>query len=249
MSVGDICLQRHPVCGRFSLTWNLNELQDRFGFITERTALEPKYNIAPTDPVLTVINDGLRHGEIMRWGLVPFWAKDSKIGSRMINAVGETAATKPAFRSAYRKRRCLVLANGFYEWKKDGKRRTPIYLTLKSGDAMAFAGLWEIWKSPNGEYVRSCTIVTTTPNSLIKPVHNRMPVILSEENEALWLDPLTEDPKILESLLIPAPPELMAAHVVSDYVNSIRSQGPECIAHSMELPEGFSAGSEGRLFN
>ena len=249
MTVGDICFKRHPVCGRFSLTWNLNELQGRFAFITERTALEPKYNIAPTDPVLTVINDGLRRAEIMRWGLVPFWAKDPKIGSRMINAVGETVATTPAFRSAYKKRRCLVLANGFYEWKKDGKRRTPIYLTLKSGDAMAFAGLWEIWQSPDGEYVRSCTVVTTTPNSLIKPVHNRMPVILSEESESLWLDPLTEDPKVLAPLLMPAPPELMAAHVVSDYVNSIRSQGPECTVPLMELPEGYSTCGEGRLFN
>ena len=237
------------MCGRFSLTWNLNELQGRFGFITERTALEPKYNIAPTDPVLTVINDGLRRAEIMRWGLVPFWAKDAKIGSRMINAVGETVATKPAFRSAYKKRRCLVLANGFYEWKKVGKRRTPIYLTLKSGDAMAFAGLWEVWKSPDGEYVRSCTVVTTTPNSLLKPVHNRMPVILSEESESLWLDPLTEDPKVLAPLLMPAPPELMAAHVVSDCVNSIRSQGPQCIVPLMELPEEYSTYGEGRLFN
>ena len=237
------------MCGRFTLTWNLNELQGRFGFITEQMPLQPKYNIAPTDPVLTIINDGQRRGEIMRWGLVPFWAKDLKIGSRMVNAVGETAASKPAFRNAFKKRRCLVLANGFYEWKKDGKLRTPIYLTLKSGDPMAFAGLWEIWKSPDGEYVRSCTIVTTTPNSLIEPVHNRMPVILSEESEALWLDPLTEDPKVLEPLLIPAPPELMRSQVVSDYVNSVRNQGPECI-----VPPEVSAGAgpsknEGRLFD
>jgi putative SOS response-associated peptidase YedK len=237
------------MCGRFTLTWNLNELQGRFGFIAEQTSLEPKYNIAPTDPVLTVINDGQRRGEMMRWGLIPFWAKDPKIGSRMINAVGETAATKPAFRNAFKKRRCLVLANGFYEWKKGGKLRTPIYLTLKSGDPMAFAGLWEIWKSPDGEYVRSCTIVTTTPNSLIEPVHNRMPVILSEESEALWLDPLTEDPKVLEPLLIPAPPEIMGTQVVSDYVNSVRNQGPECIVP----PEGSTAAgpskNEGRLFD
>lgn len=237
------------MCGRFTLTWNLNELQGRFGFITEQTALEPKYNIAPTDPVLAVINDGQRRGEIMRWGLVPFWAKDIKIGSRMINAVGETAATKPAFRNAFKKRRCLVLANGFYEWKKDGKQRTPIYLTLKSGDAMAFAGLWEIWKSPDREYIHSCTIVTTTPNSLIEPVHNRMPVILSDESEALWLDPLTEDPKILVPLLQPAPPELMAAQVVTDYVNSVHNQGPQCIVPAGDVSEGDSSKNEGRLFD
>ena len=237
------------MCGRFTLTWNLNELQGRFGFITEETALEPKYNIAPTDPVLSVINDGQRQGETMRWGLIPFWAKDPKIGSRMINAAGETVATKPAFRNAFKKRRCLVLANGFYEWKKDGKLRTPIYLTLKSGEPMAFAGLWEIWKSPDGEYVRSCTIVTTIPNTLIEPVHNRMPVILSEESEALWLDPLTEDPKVLEPLLIPAPPEIMGTQVVSDYVNSVRNQGPECIVPAEDSSEGGPSKNEGRLFD
>ena len=237
------------MCGRFTLTWNLNELQGRFGFITEQTSLEPKYNIAPTDPVLSVINDGQCRGEMMRWGLIPFWAKDPKIGSRMINAAGETVATKPAFRNAFKKRRCLVLANGFYEWKKDGKLRTPIYLTLKSGDPMAFAGLWEIWKSPDGEYVRSCTIVTTTPNTLIEPVHNRMPVILSKESEALWLDPLTEDPKVLEPLLIPAPPEIMGTQVVSDYVNSVRNQGPACIVPAEDFSVGGPSKNEGRLFD
>ena len=250
------------MCGRFSLTWNLDELQGRFSFVNEATALDPqynnpqannaKYNIAPTDPVLTVTNDdGQRRGRVMRWGLIPFWAKDAKIGSRMINAVGETAASKPAFRTAFRKRRCLVLADGFYEWKKNGKQRIPNYIFLKSGEPMAFAGLWETWKSPEGEYVRSCAIITTNSNSFIEPVHSRMPVILSDESEALWLDPLTEDPGILEPLLIPSPPELMSSYVVTDYVNSVRNQGPDCIAPAGASPIGPVPGNTdtGRLFD
>ena len=237
------------MCGRFALTSNLSELQGRFGFIAEQQVVEAKYNIAPTDPVLTVINDGQRRGEIMRWGLIPFWAKDAKIGSRMINAVGETVAAKPAFRNAFRKRRCLVLANGFFEWKKNGKQRIPQYIFLKSGEPMAFAGLWETWKSPEGEYLRSCAIVTTTPNSFIEPVHNRMPVILSQETESLWLDPLTDDPKTLEPLLIPSPPELMDSYTVSSYVNSVRNQGPGCISQADEAPDSAAPSGGARLFD
>ncbi|MDA0264432.1 MAG: SOS response-associated peptidase [Chloroflexi bacterium] len=238
------------MCGRFTLTSNLDELQGRFGFLSEFTGdstggafdHEPRYNIAPTQPVLTVTNDGQRRGEMMRWGLVPFWAKDIKIGARMINAVGETAATKPAFRAAFKKRRCLVLANGFYEWRKDGKLKIPTYIHQLSGEPMAFAGLWETWKSPEGQVVRSCTIITTAANAMIEPIHNRMPVILSGETQALWLDPLTEDPKTLTPLLIPAPVELLTSHVVADTVNSVRNQGPECIMPVDENQE------DGRLF-
>ncbi len=243
------------MCGRFTLTSNLDELQGRFGFLSEFTGShnfnhEPRYNIAPTQPVLPVTNDGQRRGELMRWGLVPFWAKDLKIGARMINAVGETASTKPAFRAAFKKRRCLVLANGFYEWKKDGKRRLPSYIYPKSGEPMAFAGLWETWKSPEGEVVQSCTIITTEANPFIQPLHNRMPMILSDETQALWLDPLTEDPKNLEPLLIPAPMELLTSHSVAEMVNSVKNQGPECIVPLMadveERPEEPPHG--GRLF-
>ena len=230
------------MCGRFTLTSNLDELQGRFGFLTEYTDHEPRYNIAPTRQVLTVTNDGHRRGEMMRWGLVPFWAKDIKIGARMINAVGETVSAKPAFRTAFKKRRCLVLANGFYEWRKDGKGKIPTYIYPKTGEPMAFAGLWETWKSPEGQVVQSCTIITTAANSFIQPVHNRMPVILPDETQALWLDPLTEDPKVLESLLIPAPIELLTSHRVSDTVNSAKNQGRECIMPLPDPPE------RGRLF-
>ena len=248
------------MCGRFTLTSTLDDLQGRFGFLSEYTNPEhadaqffehgPRYNIAPTQSVLTVINDGQRRGEMMRWGLVPFWAKDLKVGARMINAVGETAATKPAFRVAFKKRRCLVLANGFYEWKKEGNRKLPRYFYPSTGEPMAFAGLWETWNSPEGQVIRSCTILTTTANELIQPLHNRMPVILSDETQALWLDPLTENPENLEPLLIPVPEEFLTSHPVSEMVNSVRNQGPECVVplaeHSADQTEAEL--SDGRLF-
>ncbi|NQW24239.1 MAG: SOS response-associated peptidase [SAR202 cluster bacterium] len=236
------------MCGRFTLTSNLDDLQGRFGFLSEHTDHVPRYNIAPTQQVLAVTNDGQRRGEIMRWGLVPSWANDLKIGARMINAVAETASTKPAFRNAFKKRRCLVLANGFFEWQKDGKRKIPTYIYHRNGDPLAFAGLWETWKTPDGLVIQSCTILTTEANSFIQPVHNRMPVILSDETQALWLDPLTEDPKILEPLLIPAPTELLTYHQVSSTVNSVKNQGPECVLPLKMTPASESPSAERRLF-
>ena len=230
------------MCGRFTLISSVADLQLRFGFAMEPAEVRPRYNLAPTQSVLTVVNDGMRRGELMRWGLVPSWAKDIKIGNRMINAVSETAPTKPAFRSAFRRRRCLVLADGFFEWRREGKKRVPLYLTKESGEPMGFAGLWENWQSPEGEWIRSCTILTTAANSFIEPVHNRMPVILSAETEPLWLDPLTENPASLEPLLLPAPPELLIVREVSPVVNNARSEGPDCITPVVS-PE------EGRLFS
>ena len=217
------------MCGRFTLISSVSDLQMRFGFAMEPADLQPRYNIAPTQQVLAVTNDGERRGEMMRWGLVPSWAKDIKIGNRMINAVSETAAARPAFRSAFRRRRCLVLADGFFEWRKEGKQRFPLYFTPRSGEPMAFAGLWEHWKSPEDEWIRSCTILTTAANSFIEPVHNRMPVILSEETVPLWLDPLTETPANLEPLLLPAPPELLEVREVSPVVNNVRNDHAGCI--------------------
>ena len=217
------------MCGRFTLTSNMDDLQGRFGFEARDLVFRPSYNIAPTQLVLAVTNDGQRRAELMRWGLVPFWAKDIKIGYRMINAVGETAATKPAFRAAFKKRRCLILADGFFEWRKDGKEKIPTYIFLKSQEPFAFAGLWETWKSPEGETVKSCTILTTKPNEFMEPIHNRMPVILSGETEALWLDPMTEEPDLLQPLIQPAPAELMESRIVSSLVNSPKNNSPECV--------------------
>ena len=220
------------MCGRFTLSANLDDLQGRFGFEARDLEYRPRYNIAPTQPALVVSVDpqhGNRRAEFMRWGLVPFWAKDLKIGARMINAQAETAASKPAFRAAFKKRRCLILADGFFEWRKDGKEKIPTYISQKSKTPFAFAGLWENWKSPEGERVRSCTILTTTPNELIQPIHNRMPVILSQESEALWLDPMTEEAKTLTPLLMPSPAEELTSIVVSGLVNSYKNSGPECV--------------------
>ena len=217
------------MCGRFTLTSNMDDLQGRFGFEARDLVFRPSYNIAPTQSVLAVTSDGQRRAELMRWGLIPFWAKDIKIGYRMINAVGETAATKPAFRAAFKKRRCLILADGFFEWRKDGKEKIPTYIFLKSREPFAFAGLWETWKSPEGETVKSCTIVTTKPNEFMEPIHNRMPVIPSGETEALWLDPMTEEPDVLQPLIQPAPAELMESRVVSSLVNSPKNNSPECV--------------------
>ena len=236
------------MCGRFTLISSVSDLQLKFGFAMEASEISPRYNVAPTQQVLTVVNDGEKRGELMRWGLVPSWAKDVKVGSRMINAVSETAATKPAFRSAFRRRRCLVLADGFYEWRQEGKQRIPLYFSQKSGEPMAFAGLWENWKSPDGEWIRSCTILTTAANSFIEPVHNRMPVILSAETEPLWLDPLTETPDNLQPLLLPAPPESLDAREVSPTVNNVRNDHPGCIDAVTQDGQDTST-TEVRLFS
>ena len=220
------------MCGRFTLSSNLDDLQGRFGFKARDLEYRPRYNIAPTQAVMVVTLDpknGSRQAESMRWGLVPFWAKDLKIGYRMINAQSETAATKPAFRAAFRKRRCLILADGFYEWRKNGKEKIPTYIFQRSKSPFAFAGLWETWKSPEGDHIRSCTILTTTANELIQPIHNRMPVILSQETEPLWLDSMTEEAETLSQLLLPAPAEELTTIIVSNLVNSARNQGEECV--------------------
>ena len=216
------------MCGRYSLYSDLSFLQLRFKF-KGNLQIVPRYNIAPSQEILTVTNDGERQGEFMRWGLIPFWAKDMKIGYKMINARTETAATSGAFKHAFKRRRCLIPADGFFEWRKEGKERYPTYIYLKSKETFAFAGLWETWKSPAGESIRSCTIMTTEPNSFIEPIHNRMPVILDQEGEALWLDPMTEDPKTLQQLLVPFPPEDLDSYQISDMVNSPKNQGAEII--------------------
>jgi putative SOS response-associated peptidase YedK len=218
------------MCGRFTLATDLDELEERFSFHAANLSCKPRYNIAPSQPVLTLIGGDERRAGLLRWGLIPSWAKDPAIGDRMINARAETVAEKPSFRRALQKRRCLVLADGFYEWKKEGKKKTPMYIRLKSQEPFGFAGLWETWKSPDGESIHSCTIITTTPNSLMEPIHNRMPVLLPRDAEALWLDRSIEDPARLLPLLIPYPAEAMDAYTVSLAVNSPRTDAPVCIA-------------------
>ena len=163
----------------------------------------------------------------MRWGLIPSWAKDKSIGSRMINARAETVAEKPSFRSALRRRRCLILADGFYEWQRVGKSKKPMMVVMRSGEPLAFAGLWETWRDPEGTVIPSCTIITTTPNDLLRLIHNRMPVILPREIEDFWLDDSVDDPAALTSILIPYPADAMEAYEVLSLVNSVANKGPE----------------------
>ncbi|MCB1056336.1 MAG: SOS response-associated peptidase, partial [Acidobacteria bacterium] len=166
---------------------------------------------------------------LMRWGLIPHWAKDPSIGNRLINARAETAAEKPAFRSSFSKRRCLVPADGFYEWQKTGGRKQPFYLQLKEHRPFAFAGLWARWKASEDETVQSFTLLTTTPNEVAAKVHDRMPVILPPESYDRWLDPELHDREALEALLLPYPAEAMEAYPVSTLVNSPQNDDPRCI--------------------
>jgi putative SOS response-associated peptidase YedK len=189
----------------------------------------PRYNIAPGQDVLCVIRDGENRIEHLRWGLIPFWAKDPAIGNRLINARAETVAEKPSFRSAFAKRRCLVVADGFYEWRPEGKRKVPVYIFLKSKKPFGFAGLYENWKDPGGREIRTCTIITTEANDLVRPIHDRMPVILPEGVEDRWLDPSEGSRERLQAILTPYPAGEMAAFEVTSIVNSAAHDAPDCI--------------------
>src|SRR3990170_4108942 len=191
------------MCGRFTLTTNLGAIAKRFGVSRFLEEVGPRYNIAPTQAVIVVNDNRTRHLTQMQWGLIPSWAKDPAIGNRMINARAETVATKPAFRVALRKRRCLIPADGFYEWRQQGRRKQPVYIALKTREPFSFAGLWETWTSPDGQEIKTCTIITTEANDLLKPIHDRMPVILTREAEAVWLDPTSQDSARLLPLLRP----------------------------------------------
>ena len=217
------------MCGRYSLTSKLNNLQARFDFEAGNLVYRSRYNVAPTQEVLAVVNDGRNRAGFLRWGLVTSWAKDPRIGSRMINARAETVAEKPAFRQALRKRRCLVLADGFYEWKKEGGAKVPMYIASRSREPFGMAVLWETWKTPSGEPLHSCTIITTSANSLMEPIHDRMPVILTQEAEAAWLDRGIDDPVALTRLLVPYPAPELEAYPVSTLVNSPSNDTPECL--------------------
>ncbi len=223
------------VCGRYSLIADLGDLAQRFEFDGDWDAFERSYNIAPTQQVLTVREraegEG-RQAQFMRWGLVPSWAKDPSIGARMINARAETVSEKPAFRSALRRRRCLILADGFYEWQRvpGSKIKRPMRIILKSGEPFAFAGLWETWRAAEGNVIPSCAIITTTANDLLSPIHDRMPVILDRESESLWLDSSIQDPALLTHLLTPHSPDTMDTHEVSPLINSARNNTPEVMA-------------------
>ncbi len=218
------------MCGRYSLVADLDDLALRFQFFHGDFDYDPCYNIAPTKGVLTVTNAAGREAGLMKWGLIPFWAKDLKIGARMINARAETVAEKPAFRNALKKRRCLVLADGYYEWQKTPAGKLPFRIVVGSGEPFAFAGLWETWKDPQGNVVPSCTIITTAACGLLAPIHDRMPVILPRQSEEIWLDPGIEDPDLLTHMLVPAADSDIDVYPVSTLVNNVRNDGPELIS-------------------
>ncbi|GAB4508638.1 MAG: SOS response-associated peptidase [Anaerolineae bacterium] len=224
------------MCGRFTLTADLRAIQQHFHLQSLPEDIPPRYNIAPSQPIAVIANDDPTRLTFFRWGLVPSWSKDLAIGNKMINARAETLAEKPSFRSAFKRRRCLIPADGFYEWTGDGKNRKPMFLHLADRSVFAFAGLWEVWHGPDGEEVRSCTIITGEPNELVQPLHHRMAVILHEEDYDTWLQPGDMDAKELMPLLRPYESERMAVYEVSKAVNSPSNDTPECIAPIAEPP-------------
>lgn len=218
------------MCGRFTLTAELGRLEARFAFRAGDLHYSPSYNLAPGQPVLAVIGDDHNRAGYLRWGLVPSWAKQPAIGNRLINARVETVAEKPSFRRALRRRRCLILADGFYEWRRSENRRQPMYIRLQGHQPFAFAGLWEVWRDAAGTPLYTCTILTTTANTVLQPLHDRMPVILDAAVEALWLDRSVTTPQDLLPVLHPYAAEAMEAYAVSTQVNSPRHNFPACIA-------------------
>lgn len=219
------------MCGRFTLTVDPAELQERFSDYAFPPKFAPRYNIAPSQPVLAIPNDDKNTADFFIWGLIPMWAKDPSIGNRLINARGETLAEKPAFRGSLKYKRCLILADGFYEWKagKGAKIKTPYFIHMKDRGVFAFAGLWDSWNDLSGSLIRTCTIITTEPNDLMSPIHNRMPVILHPRDYAKWLDPSPQTPDGLKPLVKPFPAEAMSAHPVSTMVNKPAYDQPELI--------------------
>jgi putative SOS response-associated peptidase YedK len=218
------------MCGRYTITITEDELIARY-MIEEPTNRyhQPRFNVAPTQKVPVILNDeGVLKLDAFRWGLVPFWAKDTKIGYTMINARADTVTVKPAFKNAFKQRRCLIPADGFYEWKKTGSDKQPYRILLKDERIFSMAGQWETWNSPEGEKIYSCTIITTDPNELMVDIHDRMPMILSIEDEKKWLDK-EQSVEDLKAMLQPFPVEEMKAYPVSKDVGNVKNQGLELV--------------------
>ena len=217
------------MCGRFTLRASASVIAEQFA-IFELPPFSPRFNIAPSQPVVAVrMASGGRELTWLRWGLIPGWAKDPAIGNRMINARAETVAEKPAYRAAMRRRRCLLPADGFYEWQKTGRTKRPHFIRMKDDRPFALAGLWEAWEGPDHSYIESCTVLTTKPNELVRLIHDRMPVILDPTDYERWLDPTMQDPDRLTPLLRPYPADRMKADAVSTLVNSPANDEPRCI--------------------
>ncbi len=218
------------MCGRFTLVTDPEKLTSRFQLQEIPFDLKPRYNIAPGQPIPAILADGGRRriGQL-RWGLVPSWAQDEKIGYKMINARAETLQEKPAFRRLFERKRCMIPADGFYEWKQMDRGKQPMRITMRDGEQFAFAGLFDTWTSSAGQKLHTCTIITTRPNEVVADIHDRMPVILRQEDEDLWLDRERFDPELLRSLLVPFDPREMRAYPVSSLVGNPKNDVPECI--------------------
>jgi len=220
------------MCGRFTLRAPASAVAEQFALF-DVAPFQPRFNVAPTQPVAVVrrmaVEEPQRELAWLRWGLIPGWAADPAIGARMINARAETAAQRPAFRAALGRRRCLVVADGFYEWQKAGPRKQPYFLRLRDDRPFGFAGLWESWEGPEQAAIESCTILTTEANELVRPIHDRMPVIVAPADYERWLDPGVQGAEAVRPLLRPYPSEAMMAYPVGPRVNSPARDDPACI--------------------
>ncbi len=217
------------MCGRFSRKATLQAIVDEFEIAEVNGQIEPSYNVAPGQDVAVILKNDTRKLGLLKWGLIPSWSKDPKIGNRMINARAETLAEKPSFKHPVRRKRCLIVADGFYEWKKEGKQKIPMYIFLKDQKPFVFAGLWDTWTSPEGKKVSTCTIITTEPNKFMEKIHNRMPVILPRDHIDIWLNREVQDEHRVLPLLKPYPEKEMDAYEVSRMVNSPKNNSPQVI--------------------
>lgn len=218
------------MCGRYSMTKREEELVDRFNIeqlLLEGNEINARYNVAPTQKVPVILDqDGQRTLAVMKWGLIPFWTKDIKKSKPIINARTESIAEKPFFKQAANKRRCLIPADGFYEWRKENKEKIPMFIHLPERALFAFAGLWDQWKSPDGDVIRTCTIITTEANDFMTPVHDRMPVFVRPDQEKRWLDPEIKDVEQLRDILVQLPNDALEMYQVSSDVNSSKNDKP-----------------------
>jgi len=217
------------MCGRFEIHSAIELIAKIFGIHEWDIEYSPSYNIAPSQDILLVLNEGKRRLVKSRWGFVPSWSKELSAGYKMINARAESVADKPSFRQAFQNQRCLVMADGFYEWKKEGTTKRPFYIRLKSGEPIGFAGLYNVWKSPEGEQICTSTIITTDANEIIQPLHDRMPAITSPDAYDLWIDPNIHDKALLQNILKSYPSEELDVYEVTPKVNSPKNNGPENI--------------------
>ncbi len=214
------------MCGRFSIFTPAETLKVRFN-VLYAAELKPTYNAAPTQSLPVIINNEPMTIDLCRWGLIPSWAKEQKIGNKMINARAETLLKKPSFRDSFKRRRCLVLTDGFYEWEKTSDQKIPYRISMRDHDPFAFAGIWDVWRTPEGKTLRSFSIITTDPNELMRPLHNRMPVILTKENERRWLQDI--DTQEAQTMLEPYPFDDLEAYPISTLVNSPRNNSEDII--------------------